>query len=882
MKLSLHSLQKFRAIIVAIAIGIFTVSVVTLIILGNRILDQHAALNNPHTDNLHWALGQLETDLLVLSASTSRPPAGSERDLADVRKRFNNFYSRVDLIAQGRAFAEIRENDEIRMRLGNIQQFLDDLIPLFDGPDAILSAELNEIHSQLYGVRDDIRSLAFDAIEIVALTSDAERQDMDNLMLITGVAALIFIIALTVSILFLFQQVGISIRAAQIADSSASALRQSRERLSATINAALDAIIVIDATGKIIEFNPAAERVFGYSKEKAINSDMGSLISADAAHDVYQKGISQFLKSGEGNIVDKGRIELSGLRSDGSKFPAELSIGSAMGSTGPIFVVELRDITDRKESERILTEARERAESADQAKVSFLAMMSHEMRTPLNGVLGTLDLLRATKLNKKQYGYIDLATESAEVLLRHVNDVLDIAVIERGETRLEAAEFDLGELMGSVVDISRAGIEMRGAALRVDLAPETLRRYVGDAHRIRQILLNLIVNANRFTTKGNIVIEVRQMLEGASSVEVEFSVTDNGIGIAPEDQERIFSDFATLNPSYSRDTVGVGLGLAICRRIVQRMGGKIGVDSELGKGSRFWVQLTLELAQTEEGADTYRTPQVNLVPARRLKVLVVEDNDINRIVTLEMLASAGHDAVGANDGFDGVKKAAEQKFDVILMDISMPRMDGIQASRAIRSGDGASRNSPICALTAHAMPEEREHFADSGMQHCLSKPLRMKSLIEALSLLDTGDAAESSVEVPDDTCADPGPLVDEDIIVGLAEILTEAKFAETVTRFCVELRERVPAIEAAAAARDIERLRTLSHKMLGSAGLIGAARLGAALLAVELACKSGQPDEAVSRTRGISETAWATSAVLSEFVGGFSGRDINKAADPTK
>ena len=329
---------------------------------------------------------------------------------------------------------------------------------------------------------------------------------------------------------------------------------------------------------------------------------------------------------------------------------------------------------------------------------------------------------------------------------------------------------------------------------------------------------------------------------------------------------RVFEDFTTLNPSYDRRSGGVGLGLAICRRIAHGMGGDIGVVSDLGKGSRFTVSLALPKAVPAEEHPKAVSAQSDLAVSGELSVLVVDDNEINRLVTIEMLGNAGYRAEGANDGYDAVAKADAERFDLILMDISMPGMDGIQATREIRAGDGRSRDATIYALTAHAMEEERQQLAESGMEHFLNKPLRMNALLDALALFRLGEDLETSHGNHHEGALETAPIIDDEIFATLEECISSATLTETLQRFSEEIELAVPDIEAAVEALEFDALGQTSHKLLGSAGLLGATRLARLMDAIETACKSAGEAEIIGLASTVGPIARETLFVLREIL----------------
>ena len=721
----------------------------------------------------------------------------------------------------------------------------------------------------LRAIRNDVRELALSAVSISAVMETAQREEISRLLWLTGLAGTVLVGTLVVLSLSLYRQSGTSQRNFRDAEAAAQAMGRSRAHFRAAVHASLDAIIIVSDTGEVLEYNAAAESVFGYPRSTAIGAPMADLIIPDSLKEAHSAGMRRHLETGEERVVNQGRVELLARRADGTEFPVEISIGDAVGENGRIFIAFLRDISARKQALSDLNAALNRAESADRAKSEFLAVISHEMRTPLNGVLGALDLMRSTNLSHQQHRYVDVASESAEVLLRHVSDVLDAAMIERGELRLESVPFNLQRLIQSVADISQSAVEARNNRMSMNFADVRGHQVIGDPHRLRQVLLNFVTNAAKFTENGEISIEAQALEETADTLHFELAVTDTGIGIAPEDHAKVFDDFTTINPSYDREIGGVGLGLAICRRIVKGMDGDIGLQSQVGEGSRFHVRLSLAKAGTSTQQVEAQAMDRSTWAPGELRILVADDNDINRIVTGEMLANAGHTCDGASDGFQAVQKAADQQFDLILMDISMPGMDGFQAARQIRSGSGASRDAIIFAVTAHAMQEERERLAEAGMQLCLNKPLRMTALLDALATLRNLDGAAGSAPQTDGhPLHDAVPLIDDEIFVELEDTISPDMFVKTLRRFTAEVHQTMHDIRAAAEANEFDHLGATAHKLIGSAGLVGAARLANQMRSIETAAHAEEPEKVALEILAATPIAEETVAIFDEILDG--------------
>jgi len=652
-----------------------------------------------------------------------------------------------------------------------------------------------------------------------------------------------------------------------------------------------DGILVFGGDGKVIRANRAAARMFGATAAVRLEGrDAATLFDAEPGGSFSSGG---YVASSATSPLKNGRRETYGRALDGRVLPLDVSVSDLHLEGTRQTVVAARDITERLRIEQTLAQERDKAQAASRAKSEFLAMMSHEIRTPMNGVIGMTELLDATALGGTQQSYCDAIRDSAESLLKIINNILDFSKLEAGKLELDDAEFDLVEMVESVVEMLAPRAAAKGIELVSVVDPGIAELLRGDAGRLRQVVTNLAANGIKFTNVGSVTIEVSIYEEWSDRVGIQVDIKDTGIGISPGDQQRLFQQFVQLDGSASRRFGGTGLGLAICKRLVTLMGGDIGVKSEQTRGSTFWFTLRLskvrdhvavrrpargtdirglrallvesdtrhaelmagqlrgwgvavsvvedantalaelvkavasqtpyhvalvdqavagmsgiELARTmrltpalsgirtvlatgEEptrfrhpsgrpaydrllfkpvrGSDLFsvmvelfasrrrsaarrreRRSEIIPVSSAALNILVAEDNPVNQRVAAGYLESAGHIVEIAENGRLAVDAVAARQFDVVLMDLQMPQMDGLAATQAIRQLPSSASSTPIVALTANAMRGDRERCIAAGMDDYLPKPFGRRHLLEKVVEwgLSRGDRTTDSITAP--------------------------------------------------------------------------------------------------------------------------------------
>jgi two-component system sensor histidine kinase/response regulator len=510
------------------------------------------------------------------------------------------------------------------------------------------------------------------------------------------------------------------------------ALRASEESFRSIVQTANDAIVNIDRSGKVILWNKAAEKIFGLAANAMIGQTL-SLIVPERFREGHIKRLKHAGSTEEFKIIGT-TVEVAGLRKDGSEFPIELSLATWKKNGEPFFTAIIRDITERKRAENELLLAKEAADTANKAKSEFLANMSHEIRTPMNGIIGMTGLLLDTPLVPEQREYAEAVRVSADSLLRIINDILDFSKIEAGKMDLEILDFDLRTTVEDTVDMVAVKAEEKKLELACLIHHEVPSLLRGDPGRLRQILLNLAGNAIKFTEKGEVVIGVTLEDESDTHVRLRFAVRDTGNGISKDSMDRLFKSFSQVDASTTRRFGGTGLGLSISKKIVEMMGGQIGVESEEGRGSTFWFTGIFEKQPAREETTSFKPADI-----RGLRILVVEDNPTNRIVLREQLLSWGCLPEEAPDGESAWVKLQEavetqNPFHLAILDMEMPRMDGAMLGRKIK-GDPKLRSTMLVLLTSRGNRGDAKEMKEIGFSAYLTKPIKASQLHDCLMLV---------------------------------------------------------------------------------------------------------------------------------------------------
>ena len=537
------------------------------------------------------------------------------------------------------------------------------------------------------------------------------------------------------------------------------------------------------------------------------------------------------------------RFDWHCIRRDGSDFYVDVSLTPIKIGGSPFYYCGWRDITLRKQLIKRLAETTQAAEAGNRAKGAFLANMSHEIRTPLNSILGMAQLLQMQGLEVKVKRKIQTIAQAAHHLLSIVNDILDISKIEAGKLRLEISDFPLREIIEGVVNLLADKADTSNAELTFEIAPDLPDILRGDRMRIRQILFNLVGNALKFTEMGKVTVRVLRMSPGEENFSVRFEVQDTGLGISSQDLPRLFNYFEQADNQSTRSYGGTGLGLAICKRLVEQMGGSIGVDSEWGVGSTFWWMIPLSKGSQATAWQDETLPLAGLEGSIAngqgdVRVLLVEDNETNQEIVSELLQNIGVTVDMASNGLEAITRVEAETYDLILMDIQMPKMDGLEATRIIRQMPNRV-DIPILALTANAFSEDVDRYFEAGMNGHLAKPIIVKELYKTMLYWlngkmplanETGamvlQANTPTTPVQADLMAHLTALPGLDTQKGLVSLAgKQASYIRQLRKFAERQPVEMANLQQALVDGDWITAKRIAHTLKGLAGTMGATSL---------------------------------------------------------
>ena len=507
------------------------------------------------------------------------------------------------------------------------------------------------------------------------------------------------------------------------------ALRESEQKYRGLFESIKDPILVADTNRTIIDCNPAFESIFGYSLRE---------IKGRKTNYVYEND-TQFHELGEAINQDfPVTITINYKKKNGQVFPGETGIFYFKDTKDKVigFIGVIRDVTERKRIEEGQLKAKNEAEAANKAKSEFLANMSHEIRTPLNGIMGMLQLMQNTSLDKEQINYIRIANESSKRLNNLLTDILDLSKIEADTLELNEREFRLAEVMQSIEDIFNHACKNNVNSMNIHLGDQVPEVLIGDQTRLTQILFNLTGNAVKYTQNGEVNVQVSLLSRiDSEHCRILLNVADTGTGIPEEKLDQVFETFTQANESnscYTREYEGAGLGLPLVKRLVNLMGGNASIVSEQGQGTEVFVSLPFKIPKYLQQENMEVPQEQQNTVSRAVHVLLVDDEQTTQFFVQRLLEKHGYEVTVAENGEQALAKFYQNQFDCVLIDVQMPIMDGVEATRQIRTSTANFKNIPIIALTAYAMSGDRQKFLEAGMDDYIAKPMDQNELMQVL------------------------------------------------------------------------------------------------------------------------------------------------------
>jgi PAS domain S-box-containing protein len=482
-----------------------------------------------------------------------------------------------------------------------------------------------------------------------------------------------------------------------------------------------EAIMIVNEAGKVIFWNKAASEIFGIKAEQALGMPYHFILQNDSFLEQWAEDESHLsILLGKENI-QRQIFEVNCVRTNGENFTAEVSLSGLKDGNAVYTIIILRDVSQRKSYEKNLIEAREKAEEAMHAKQQFLSVMTHEIRTPLHGILGAIELLATENPRPDQADYLKTIEFSGNYLLSLVNDILDFSKIEANKIQFEHVGMEVREIVENLLNLFSFKAQDKGIILNAEFDPLLPDYVLGDPVRLNQILNNLIGNAIKFTDRGSVKVKVSVLTRRNHQIECLFEVIDTGIGIPSDKTKEIFNLFTQADSNTTRRFGGTGLGLAISRKLVELQGGTMGVESHLDEGSRFYFTLSFE--ESTADAISYESKADHFELLTNVKILLVEDNKINQMIALKFLSRWQAEVDVALNGREALDFVNQKEYNIILMDLQMPEMDGYQTSMAIRNMAGEYyQKVPIIALTASTFAEVRNNILKCGMNDVINKP----------------------------------------------------------------------------------------------------------------------------------------------------------------
>ena len=821
-------------------LALLVLSCLAMVYSAQSFRDRIDAVRASDSDNTGWLISQLDVDHKALALAIDKVLLSEiypdmviyeSTGLAAVNLRFDIFYSRVDTVLSALGREELS------------QQLQDLLVVLTMTRDA-LATEIDAIAEndkeallrfaeKVTAFRPVVRDVTTMALQYFVAQSERVRDMERSLLKQFWVQSVVLLVLMVISAL-------LALRLWRELEDRTVIMQRALDTVSKVVDVSLSAIVITDMKGRIQLANPAASLIFGVPSDELVGRQLDDVMIPEGLH-AAQGGFARD-SAGQRLITGAGPMRMDAKRMDGSPFKAEVSVVGDTDLDGrPIIIGFIGDISEMVAAEEKLLEARDEAQRHAAAKTMFLATMSHEMRTPLHGVIASLALIEDSALDAESRALLQTARDCSDRALQQVNDVLEITRL--GESQLGEVPFNPADVAADILRELTPMALARGIGLDLEIKGQGQDRVChGLANAFSRALYNLTGNALKFTDHGSVVISLAFQPVSQDVLGLRVDVRDTGIGIAPADQARIFTEFETVDAVAKGREAGTGLGLAIVRLAVARMGGALELQSEPGQGSTFSFEITLPLAAEDGDAQQERLalPQTDMREIEEscpLDVLVVDDNAVNVVLMCKMVQKMGYRAQQARNGLEAVELASSMAFDVILMDVSMPVMDGSEATTLIRAS-GLSSGALIIGVTAFSDEDRLRDLKAKGMDDVLTKPVNTAELSQAIGSLwnirlsgDTDEGAEAG-------------SLDSELQTALVQ-LGDMLDRPSALRFMLQALDELESVLPKLLDEDLplEVIADHVHSVAGATAVVGLARLAGLLGKAETAARGGQREQ---------------------------------------
>mgnify|MGYP001055856835 CR=1 FL=1 len=808
------------------------------------IRDSAQNVRNAESDNVTWTVAQTEVDFQNLQLALLRGiismQNGHTPDISDIRRAFDIYYSRTNAVQFVNVALASKATDGPGVILDRLKRRKIELAEIVDSWVEPSITDVRDLLELVNQSEDDVRGFTTKMLKI--LVADASDARLDQLSILSR-----FVVLLVVIVVLVFGMLAASLSLLLRLQNKTILASSMADNLRRIVETSRDAVIIADSNGLVLQYNQSAYHIFGYTAQEAIGASMDDLFIPDAQKAAHRKGMARYSKTGQKSIVDQGRKVMIARNKSGREFSVEVTVSESTDKAGQrIFIGILRDISARITRDIELKEALEEAKKEASIQERFLAVMSHEMRTPLQGVLATFDLLNDQARTASERSLIKLGEQSGVKALAQINRTLKIVQLNESDTFKNEDIIDpVASLQGMIVLLEPL-LQQKGNTIEFGFSTARNLKIIGNQYLFDALFDNLLSNANKFTQAGHISIQLEATITSGQKVELVVKVADSGTGIAEHDLALIFDDFKTSDDTFTRSFEGTGLGLGIVKRCSKSMGGEITVESQPGIGSIFSFKCIYEIAgdqiletQNKKIANA-NAEEVFGSQTRPASVLIVDDNEINHTMIGKMLESLGCRFDYAEDGLTAIQKCIYQSYDLILMDLSMPNLDGIDTTLLIRKICQPQR--AIVCISAHNSEEICNSVRGAGLAELIQKPLRLGELEKLLKRI-TGTKQAVNLHTLDESQSVVNNT--DSAIHDLLNTFSIDEMRAFITSFDKTLRSDIPQVKRLLKIGNHKGAAELLHRSVGSAGMLGAQQLSALLEFLEDHAKATllSPDE---------------------------------------